>query len=54
MQAGGRGETVETVVQRPLVSVGPLVDMTMGSDLHNIAACSKTSKTYSDSKEDMN
>lgn len=29
---------VETVVQHPLVSVSPLVDVTMVSDLHNIAA----------------
>lgn len=53
MQAGGRGGMEETLVQRPLVAVSPLVDVMMVSDLHNIAMERKTSKTLNYSRNEL-
>lgn len=43
----------ETLVQRPLVAVSPLVDVMMVSDLHNIAMERKTSKTLNYSRNEL-
>lgn len=44
----------ETLLQRPLVTISPLVDVMMMSDLRNIAVERKTSKTLNYPRNNVN